>query len=66
ARSTSVSTTDPSVSSTVRPSPFSCSARTPVRSPGPFSSVACTRRVSLRRSPRSALAVPSSTSVPSS
>ena len=55
-----------SVSSTVRPSPSSCSARTPARSPGPSSSVACTRRVSLRRLPRSAPAALSSTSVLSS
>jgi hypothetical protein len=37
-----------------RASLSSSSARTPARSPGPRSTAACTRRASLRRSPRSA------------
>ena len=44
----------------------SCSARTPVRSPGLKCTVACTRRVSLKKLPRSAHERPSSTSVVSS
>jgi hypothetical protein len=39
-------------SSAPSPSPCSCSERTPERSHGPLSTGVCTRRVSLRRSPR--------------
>ncbi|KAF9998312.1 hypothetical protein BGZ65_006192, partial [Modicella reniformis] len=52
-----------SVSSTVRPNPSSCSARTLARSIGPFSSAAWPRRESLKKFPRSAPAALSSTSV---
>lgn len=48
------------------PSPSSSSARTPVRSPGQWCTVACTRRASRRKLPRSVHARPSSTSVASS
>lgn len=54
----------PSDSSHPRASPSFCSERTHERSHGPSSAAECTRRVSLRRLPRSALAGPSSTSVP--